>query len=75
MWIRYATLVLARLCPDGSIIETDVYQSFLDELTIRANKSGLTKNIKIREVSMDDLPYEENSVDIIWSEGSAFIMG
>ena len=24
---------------------------------------------------MDDLPYEENSVNIIWSEGSAFIMG
>jgi len=69
------TLVLARLCPDCSIIATDVYQPFLDELTIRANKSGLTKNIKIQRVSMDDLPYEENSVDIIWSEGSAFIMG
>jgi SAM-dependent methyltransferase len=68
-------LVLARLCPDCSIIATDVHQPFLDELTIRANKSGLTKNIKIRRVSMDDLPYEENSVDIIWSEGSAFIMG
>jgi hypothetical protein len=69
------TLVLARLYPDYSIIATDVYQPFLDELTIRANKSGLTKNIKIRRVSLDDLPYEENSVDIIWSEGSAFIMG
>lgn len=69
------TLVLARLCPDCSIIATDVYQPFLDDLAIRANESGLTKNIKIRRVSMDDLPFEENSVDIIWSEGSAFIMG
>jgi SAM-dependent methyltransferase len=69
------TLVLARLCPDCSIIALDVYQPFLNDLAIRANKSGLTKNIKIQRVSMDDLPFLENSIDIIWSEGSAFIMG
>jgi ubiquinone/menaquinone biosynthesis C-methylase UbiE len=69
------TLALARLCPSCSIVATDVYQPFLDDLTGKVTRSGLTEKIKILQASMDDLPLTEHSFDIIWSEGAAFIMG
>ena len=69
------TLALARLCPHCSIVATDRYQPFLDDLEGKVSKSGLTQKIKIMRVSMDDLPFLDHSFDIVWSEGSAFIMG
>jgi len=45
------TLVLARLCPDCSIIATDVHQPFLDELTIRANISRFLMNSQSEQIS------------------------
>lgn len=69
------TLTLARLCPDCNITGTDIYQPFLDDLTMRAQKAGLDGTIKTRCASMDNLPFKEGSCDLIWSEGSAFIIG
>jgi len=65
---------LARLCPRCSIVATDIYQPFLDDLVREADRAGLTKNIKVMRVSMDDLSFPEHSFDVIWAEGSAFIM-
>lgn len=69
------TLALARLCPDCRITAIDLHQPFLNDLTLRAKKAGLDGRIVTHQASMDDLPFDENSFDIIWSEGSAFIMG
>jgi ubiquinone/menaquinone biosynthesis C-methylase UbiE len=69
------TLTLARLCPECRITAIDLHQPFLNDLTLRAKKAGLDERIVTHQGSMDDLPFEEGSFDIIWSEGSAFIMG
>ncbi|HWQ65578.1 MAG TPA: methyltransferase domain-containing protein [Methanospirillum sp.] len=69
------TLTLARLCPDSKITATDIYQPFLDDLMLRAKKAGLDGNIVAHCASMDNLPFTEASYDLIWSEGSAFIIG
>jgi SAM-dependent methyltransferase len=69
------TLTLARICPDSLITASDIHQPFLDELTIRAKKAGFDGRIVTRQASMDNLPFDEGSFDIIWAEGSAFIMG
>ena len=69
------TLTLARLYPQGKIIATDLHQPFLDDLNQRAKKSGLDKNIETHCVSMDNLSFPKGSFDLIWSEGSAFIIG
>lgn len=69
------TLTLARICPDCLITASDIYQPFLDELTIRAKNAGLDGRIVTQRASMDNLPFDEGSFDIIWAEGSAFIMG
>jgi ubiquinone/menaquinone biosynthesis C-methylase UbiE len=69
------TLALAKYFPDSQITATDIHQPFLDELRIRAKTSGLDERILTHQASMDTLPFEEKSFDIIWSEGSAFIIG
>jgi SAM-dependent methyltransferase len=69
------TLTLARICPDCLITATDIHQPFLDDLSIRAKNAGLDGRIVTRQASMDNLPFDESSFDIIWAEGSAFIIG
>ena len=69
------TLTLARLCPGSMITASDIHQPFLDDLILRAKKAGLDGRIVTHQASMDNLPFDEASFDIIWSEGSAFIMG
>jgi len=69
------TLTLARICPDCQITATDIHQPFLDDVTSRAQSAGLDGSIVTRQASMDTLPFDEGSFDIIWAEGSAFIMG
>lgn len=69
------TLALARLYPDCMITAVDLHQPFLDDVVLRAKNEGLDGRIVPHRASMDDLPFDKASFDIIWSEGSAFIMG
>ena len=68
-------LMLARICPDCHITASDIHQPFLDDLIGRAQKAGLDVRITTRQASMDNLPFDDESFDIIWAEGSAFIIG
>jgi ubiquinone/menaquinone biosynthesis C-methylase UbiE len=69
------TLALARLSPESTITATDIHQPFLDELRKRAESTELDSRITTLRASMDNLPFEEESFDIIWAEGSSFIIG
>jgi ubiquinone/menaquinone biosynthesis C-methylase UbiE len=69
------SLTLARLSSRPMITAVDIYQPYLDELEERAKKEGFDFRIKIVCASMDDLPFVPESFDLIWSEGSANIMG
>jgi ubiquinone/menaquinone biosynthesis C-methylase UbiE len=69
------TLALAKLCPYAAITACDIYQPFLDDLQGRAKNNGLDTRIKTVCASMDNLPFPAESVDLIWAEGSAFVMG
>ncbi len=69
------TLALARLCPDCTITATDIHQPFLDDLVVRVERAGLESRIKTIRASMDDLPFPDTSFDLIWAEGSVFIIG
>ena len=62
------TLTLARLCPESMITASDIHQPFLDDLTLRAKNAGLDGRIATHQASMDNLPFDEASFDIIWSE-------
>ncbi len=74
-----ATNVLAKAIKkhqaDVHIIAVDNDQPSLDILTQQAQASGLESNVQTVCASMMDLPFEAKSFDLIWSEGSAYIMG
>ena len=69
------TLTLARLFPDCTITASDLHQPFLDDVVLRAKNEGLDGRIVTHRASMDNLPFDKASYYIIWSEGSAFILG
>ncbi|WOF16941.1 class I SAM-dependent methyltransferase [Methanoplanus sp. FWC-SCC4] len=69
------TIQLAKLCEDCTITATDIYQPYLDDLKQKSEAEDLPSGVITECVSMENLPYDKESFDIIWSEGSVFIMG
>ncbi|WP_303203606.1 class I SAM-dependent methyltransferase [Raoultibacter timonensis] len=63
------TLELARHVP-GSIVGLDMFPDFIDVLNENAGKQGLGGRVKGIVGSMDDLPFDGESLDLIWSEGA-----
>jgi len=68
------TLELARLSK-GKIKAVDKHQFFLDCLKSSAEKSGLDDRILTINADMKALPFYEQSFDLIWAEGSVFVIG
>lgn len=68
------TLDLARHT-SGKVIAVDIFDAFLEELNHRAKAAGLDHRINTQKHSMDELPFAEESFDLIWSEGAIYNMG
>ncbi|MBU0497413.1 MAG: methyltransferase domain-containing protein [Candidatus Thermoplasmatota archaeon] len=68
------TIKLAKLT-SGSIIAIDIHQPYLDQLQQHIKKENLTDRITPRNLSMFTMDFPEESFDIIWAEGSIFIVG
>ena len=69
-----STRTLAREL-GGEIIAVDLLPAFLKILRDSARLAGDLKHIETLEASMDALPFEEASLDAIWSEGAIYNMG
>jgi ubiquinone/menaquinone biosynthesis C-methylase UbiE len=68
------TVQLARLS-QGTITAVDLHQPFLEQLAQRAEASGLSDRITPLKADMGNLPLPPASIDVIWAEGSAYILG
>lgn len=68
------TVKLAKLS-NGTIYAIDNHQPFLDQLKKTAKENNLINRIKIINKSMLKMDFPEDFFDIIWSEGSIFIIG
>ncbi|MEU7485868.1 bifunctional class I SAM-dependent methyltransferase/N-acetyltransferase [Streptomyces sp. NPDC042319] len=53
----------------------DLHQPFLDELTAAAARRGLDARVTTVNCSMDRPPYPDHTFDLIWAEGSAYVIG
>lgn len=69
-----STLLLARLL-DAQITAVDFLQDFLEVLEDRAENMGLAGKVTTLCCSMDDLPFQEEEYDVIWSEGAVYNIG
>jgi cyclopropane fatty-acyl-phospholipid synthase-like methyltransferase len=68
------TIQLAKYA-DGTITAVDNHKPFLDELQRRAEAESLSAKIEFCLKDMRALGIEMGSFDLIWAEGSLFIMG
>lgn len=66
------TLILAEELKT-KIVAIDTYRPLLDRLDEAAARGGL--DIETRELSMIDMPFGEESFDLLWAEGSIFVIG
>jgi len=68
------TIELAKIA-NGKIIALDNHQGFLDMLMEQAKKQGFEEKIIPQNISMLDMNFEEETFEIIWSEGALYFMG
>ena len=68
------TIELAKIS-DGYVIGLDNHQPYLDELSKRIKEAGLSDRMKVVNSSMFEMDFPDESFDIIWSEGSIYIIG
>ncbi|MBN2066180.1 MAG: class I SAM-dependent methyltransferase [Candidatus Thermoplasmatota archaeon] len=68
------TIALAKLS-GGHVIGIDIIQQYLDQLQESIEKEHLQDRVEAVNQSMDNIQFPEASFDILWAEGSIFIMG
>lgn len=68
------TLTLAQHT-QGQITAVDLFPVFLEKLNERVQEKGLSDRITTLARSMDELSFEEETFDLLWSEGAIYIMG
>jgi SAM-dependent methyltransferase len=69
-----STLLLARLL-NAQVTAVDFLPDFLGVLEDRAEKMGLAQKVTTLNCSMDDLPFQDEEYDVIWSEGAVYNIG
>jgi len=68
------TMVLAQHAP-GQITGLDLFPRFVNLFNENARKMNLQNRVKGIVGSMDDLPFQEEELDLIWSEGAIYNIG
>ncbi len=69
-----SSIPLAQLT-GGSVLAVDVHRPFLDAVEERAREAGVADRVDVLQARMQALPVEPGSIDLIWAEGSAYLMG
>ena len=69
-----STLILAQKL-NADVTAIDLFQDFLDILISNAQKLNIASKIRTLGCSMEKLPFQSNSLDAIWSEGSIYNIG
>jgi len=68
------TLELAESCA-GEIIAVDNHAPFIEGLRRRVLENGLADRVHPLAADMKSLPFEPDSFDLIWAEGSIYLIG
>jgi len=68
------TMVLAQHA-SGSITGIDLFLKFVDLFNQNASRLNLEDRVKGIVGSMENLPFQDNELDLIWSEGAIYNIG
>lgn len=68
------TMVLAQHT-EGNITAMDIFPDFIDKFNANADRLDLSSRVKGIVHSMESLPFENEELDLIWSEGAIYNVG
>lgn len=68
------TMVLAQQAP-GRITGFDLFPAFIDRFNTNSGELNLQDRVKGVVCSMDNLPFQNEELDLIWSEGAIYNIG
>lgn len=68
------TVVLTQKFPQADIVAEDLLPEALEGLRQRIRREGIS-NVYPLECAMDNLPFDKESLDLIWAEGSIYNIG
>lgn len=68
------TMTLAKHV-EGKITALDLFPDFINIFNHNAEQAGLQDRVKGIVGSMDNLPFQEEALDLIWSEGAIYNIG
>ncbi|MEY8702247.1 cyclopropane-fatty-acyl-phospholipid synthase family protein, partial [Francisella philomiragia] len=60
---------------DCEIVAVDLFEEFLTELNLKVQQLGLQEKISTLSCSMDNLDFNNQQFDLIWSEGAIYVIG
>ncbi|MFD0268287.1 methyltransferase domain-containing protein [Streptomyces sp. NPDC127106] len=73
---RSALLLAAEAGARGAeVTAVDLHEDFLDELRAAAAERGLDGRVHPLHADMGALPHADGSFDLVWAEGSAYVLG
>ena len=69
-----STLVLAETL-ECEIVAVDFIPEFLEKLSKRVSKAGLQNRFVLKSSLMEALPFNNEELDVLWSEGAIYNIG
>ena len=69
------TFALARALPDARITAVEIHEPFADRIAERARMSGLADRVHAIRGDMAKIDVAAGSTDLIWAEGSIYVVG
>lgn len=69
------TFLLAKQFPKAQVVGIDYHAPYIEKLNQTAAKNRLTDRVHGVVMSMFDMAFEKESFDMIWAEGSIYIIG
>lgn len=68
------TIDLAKVT-SASIVALDCHEPYLDQLRGRIRAEGLSERVRTVRASMFAMPFGDSTFDLVWAEGSIYILG
>jgi predicted O-methyltransferase YrrM len=70
-----STLTLARALPDAQLTAVEIHPPFVEELGRKVADAGLADRVRVVCGAMEDYAAEEGTIDLVWAEGSIYVLG
>ena len=69
------TFALARALPDARIAAVEIHPPFVERIARRAREAGLADRVRAVCGDMENIDVAEGSIDLVWAEGSIYLVG